>query len=35
MRGERGALGRVTGFRLPGGSDNGLYEPLHPVAHGL
>ncbi|MEU6514829.1 VOC family protein [Streptomyces sp. NPDC046978] len=27
--------GRVTGFRLPGGSDIGLYEPYHPVAHGL
>ncbi|MCW7943449.1 extradiol dioxygenase [Streptomyces hygroscopicus] len=27
--------GRVTGFRLPGGGHIGLYEPLHPVAHGL
>ncbi|MGW2430199.1 VOC family protein [Streptomyces sp. NPDC001640] len=27
--------GRVTGVRLPGGSDIGLYGPLHPVAHGL
>jgi predicted enzyme related to lactoylglutathione lyase len=27
--------GRIAGFRLPGGGDIGLYEPRHPVAHGL
>ncbi|MFF4959761.1 VOC family protein [Streptomyces sp. NPDC001222] len=26
--------GRVTAFRLPGGGDIGLYQPLHPRAHG-
>ncbi|WP_189190931.1 VOC family protein [Streptomyces albiflavescens] len=25
--------GRVTGFRLPGGGEIGLYEPRHPRAH--
>jgi catechol 2,3-dioxygenase-like lactoylglutathione lyase family enzyme len=24
--------GKVTAFRLPGGSELGLYEPTHPVA---
>lgn len=24
--------GRLTGFRLPGGADVGLYEPHHPLA---
>lgn len=24
--------GRVTGFRLPGGGEVGLYEPRHPLA---
>ncbi len=24
--------GRLTGFRLPGGGEVGLYEPRHPVA---
>ena len=27
--------GRVTRFRLPGGSDMGMYEPRHPRATGL
>lgn len=27
--------GRVTSFRLPGGSELSLYEPLHPRAHDL
>ena len=26
--------GRVTRFRLPSGSEIGLYEPRHPRAHG-
>ncbi|MQY15483.1 hypothetical protein SRB5_56650 [Streptomyces sp. RB5] len=27
--------GKVTSFRLPGGGEIGLYEPLHPVAYTL
>lgn len=27
--------GRLTAFRLPGGGEVGLYEPLHPTAYGL
>ena len=27
--------GRLTHFRLPGGSEIGLYEPHHPLAIGL
>ncbi|MCQ4209385.1 MULTISPECIES: VOC family protein [Streptomyces] len=26
--------GRLTALRLPGGGEVGLYEPLHPLAHG-
>jgi catechol 2,3-dioxygenase-like lactoylglutathione lyase family enzyme len=26
--------GRLTGIRLPGGGQVGLYEPRHPTAHG-
>jgi catechol 2,3-dioxygenase-like lactoylglutathione lyase family enzyme len=26
--------GRLTSIRLPGGSDLGLYQPSHPLAHG-
>ncbi|MFD7293350.1 VOC family protein [Streptomyces sp. NPDC059897] len=26
--------GRLTSLRLPGGGELGLYEPLHPTAHG-
>ncbi|WP_306321702.1 MULTISPECIES: VOC family protein [unclassified Streptomyces] len=26
--------GHLTAFRLPSGTEVGLYEPLHPVAHG-
>jgi len=27
--------GRATAFRLPGGTQIGLYEPRHPTAHDL
>ena len=27
--------GLLTGIRLPGGGELGLYEPRHPTAHGL
>jgi predicted enzyme related to lactoylglutathione lyase len=28
------AWGLLTGVRLPGGAEIGLYEPRHPTAHG-
>lgn len=27
--------GKITAFRLPGGGEVGLYEPLHPTAYDL
>ena len=27
--------GLLTGIRLPGGAELGLYEPRHPIAHAL